>query len=326
MKRSSQVRLSAAVRRSSQCLVVLSLTLLLLGSPALAATPSYPSPPVVVNSVTQANCRKAKAFAVFSNDGDYDVFAITANGPTLYRQSQNWQQYVICSLPSGTTAPQYEQAQVVDINGDGWPDIVAGGWGEVLFWAENPMGTGHDPYTTPWTVHIIESGTFCHNVYFADMNKDGKMDVVTNEGIYIQGANNNWTPITGGRNSTGLPGFHGNGNVACCQGTATANMLNNGDGWNDLICTTYAGNNGNGLPIYHISWFENPGHTGGNSINDPWTEHIIDALYGGSANNPYCNSVTVVVGDLNNDGHLDVVAADQDGDQLGTHYHGSANR
>ena len=88
-------------------------------------------------------------------------------------------------------------------------------------------------------------------------------------------------------------------------------MLNNGDGWNDLICTTYAGLNGSGLAIYHISWFENPGHTSGNPLTGTWTEHVIDALYGGTANNPYCNSVSVVVGDLNNDGHLDVVAADQ---------------
>jgi hypothetical protein len=76
---------------------------------------------------------------------------------------------------------------VADIDNDGWNDIVIGGWGNVTIFAANPGGQGGDPYASSWKLFIIDSSRFSHEVCAADLNNDGKADVITTSGIYIQG-------------------------------------------------------------------------------------------------------------------------------------------
>jgi len=61
----------------------------------------------------------------------------------------------------------------MDVNGDGYMDLVGGGWfGKTMFWMENPKGQ-----KTPWTVHkVAEVGNVERNVFY-DIDGDGFVEV-----------------------------------------------------------------------------------------------------------------------------------------------------
>ncbi len=242
---------------------------------------------LIIDSRVENSSHKPKVFDRFSKDGVNDIGSLDKDGFKLYRYSQGWRPY---SIFKPGDPGDYEDAVSADINGDGWKDIVLGGWGNHTIWAENPAGKGKDPYTTPWTVHVIDSSRFSHEVCAADLNKDGKVDVITTSGIYFQGATpDNWTFVDIGRGG---------------QGTQVANMLGNGDGYRDVIAV-YQGNGKN-----QIAWFENPCHTGGNPIKDHWKIHIIDGDPGGKEQaNKDMDELAFAIGDINKDGRPDLVAA-----------------
>lgn len=184
---------------------------LMVAKLAIAQTPDFKK--VVIDSTVQYNSHKPKVLGKFSRDKYNDVGTLDKQGFKLYRYTENWKPYVIFSPgnPQG-----FEDAQVADINGDGWNDIIMGGWSNQTLWAENPMGSGKDPYTTTWTIHTIDKTRFSHEVCVADLNADGKPDIITTSGVYIQSSNSdNWTFVNIGRYG---------------QGTFAANILNRKDG------------------------------------------------------------------------------------------------
>ena len=242
----------------------------------------------VIDSAIQYNSHKPKVLGKFSKDKYSDVGTLDNQGFKLYRYSENWKPYVIFSPgnPQG-----FEDAQVVDINNDGWNDIIIGGWSNQTLWAENPMGGGKDPYTNRWTVHTIDNSRFSHEVCAADLNGDDKPDVITTSGIYIQGTTpSNWTFVKIGRSG---------------QGTFAVNVLNKKDGYADVIglYRTEAEN--------QIAWFENPGHKGGNPLTDKWIPHVIDPNPGGDSCNFEMTTMAFTCGDINSDGRVDLVCASQ---------------
>jgi hypothetical protein len=242
---------------------------------------------IVIDPDDHDQFHKAHVLGKFSSDPYLDAGAETEQGFTLYRFSANWKPYVIFHDDSGP-----EDAHVADINGDGFNDIVLGGWSNKLLWTENPADGGNSPYTTPWKIHTIDTTRWCHDTWPADMDHDGKCDIVTNEGIYFQGANpDSWTFKDIGRGTKSL-------------GTAVGNMLHNGDGYNDVVAI-YQGSGHN-----QLCWYENPGHTGGNPRTGAWRIHVIDDMPGGSAN-VNCNEMSFAIGDITRDGRQDVVAACQ---------------
>lgn len=137
---------------------------------------------------------------------------------------------------------------------------------------------------------MVDSTRFSHEVCAADMNHDGKCDIVTTSGIYFQGATpNTWTFVNIGRGG---------------QGTHIGNVLHNGDGYNDVIAV-YQVNGHN-----QIAWFENPGHSGGSPIKGHWVVHIIDPNPGGAEGaNKDMDEMAFAFGDINHDGRPDVIAA-----------------
>lgn len=266
------------------------LALLLAG----AARPGQPKPRsaprfdrIVIDPRAQDSSHKPKVFDRFSRDGVNDVGSPDSDGFKLYRATQGWRPYVI--FPVGNPG-DFEDAVSTDINGDGWKDILLGGWGHRTIWAENPAGHGRDPYTTSWKVHIVDTTRFSHEVCAAILTRSGKTDIVTTSGVYLQGAKpDDWKFVDIGKGG---------------QGTQTAAILSRRDGLRDVVGVSQAGGRN------RIAWFENPGHTGGDPATAHWPVHVVDADPGGaSGSNKDMNDMAFAVGDINGDGRPDIVAA-----------------
>src|SRR5438093_2439821 len=58
---------------------------------------------------------------------------------------------------------------IADLNGDGKPDIVKGGW-----WLENPKDPLHDPWPEHW---FYKGWPDRAGVAVADLNRDGRLDI-----------------------------------------------------------------------------------------------------------------------------------------------------
>lgn len=118
-------------------------------------------------------------------DGDLDVLAVDANPPIWGRvywlenmdgSGEIWKQHMINDDFVGASA-----IRAVDLTGDGYLDVLASSgyaWGDfrVAFW-ENVDGTG-----TQWLEHSLDSGYDCQDVQAADINNDGAIDVISNNG------------------------------------------------------------------------------------------------------------------------------------------------
>jgi hypothetical protein len=161
--------------------------------------------------------------------------------------------------------------QVGDVDGDGDPDvIVPDGEKGAVSWFENPRPKG-DPARTPWNRHEIgDHGISAHDLEVGDLNGDGKLDVVTHNGHTSLWLQRAPDSWTKVTIATGGRG-----------GVALADL--DGDRDLDLVLAGY--------------WMEAPAEKAWGD----WPRHTIA--------NGWPDDVGVVVADLNEDGHLDVVLA-----------------
>jgi regulation of enolase protein 1 (concanavalin A-like superfamily) len=247
---------------------------------ALAATQTAPAAVSFSYSVVEPqqvfNGHKPKVIADFGLTGQAGIGIYFANqGFRLYRHP-NFTSFLITPYQQGAND---EDARVADLNGDGAPDIVIGG-SSGSYWLENPLRSGKDPYSSTWTLHHIDASHTSHDVLTGDINGDGKIDIATESGVYLQGSNaDQWTFVGLTQIRRGY------------QGTSLENVT--GDGFLDIIAPDPGGT--------RLSWFENPLHNGGNPVTDNWTEHIIDPSPG------FAGDMTSAAFDVNRDGHLDVL-------------------
>lgn len=166
-----------------------------------------------------------------------------------------------------------------DVDGDGWVDVVAGGWMESeLNWYKNPGAKGLAK-GWKWQASLLKN-TYPHNEAFDlhDMDGDGVPEIVVD-------CWNKKTPLRVwkfAKDEKGKPTIteHVIGKEGCGHGYAFGDI--NGDGREDVLC--------------EIGWYERPA---GDALAQAWKFHPETAVNHGSC--PF------LVVDLNGDGRNDLI-------------------
>jgi hypothetical protein len=185
-------------------------------------------------------------------------------------------------------AAEYMRANsdhVLDVDGDGWPDVIAGGWNEDgIYWYRNP-GNGPAERGKPWEMHLAWEArrlakTRGHMEMFAlhDYDGDGRPE--------LHSANyRKEEPLEVWRLTKGP-----DGQPALTPFVLGAEGGGHGYAWGDV--------NGDGREdvLTEVGWYERPA---GDPFARAWTLHAETALP-----HPSC---PFVVTDLNRDGRLDII-------------------
>lgn len=234
----------------------------------------------------------------------------------------------------------------MDVNGDGYLDIVTGGWfGQTVYWWENPKGQPAE-----WTVHEVAKTSNIERCVFYDIDGDGHVEVFSNtEPIHFfrldrdenGDALGHFTQYTiasegGGGHGFGCGDINGDGRADMVFsggwmeapadpydvnawtwhpgfnfGLASVPILIhdvNKDGKNDIIV-----GNGHG---YGLWWYEQ-------QDGDQWAQHVVETSRG--------QFHEMQLADIDNDGELEVVTGkryrahrghdESSADPLGTYYY-----
>ncbi len=262
-----------------------------------------------------------KAVGDINGDGEVDALAASSTGEGVFwYASPNWSKHRI-GLGDFST-----DMQTGDIDGDGDLDVIIPINKKSLYWFENPRPAG-DPTQTDWKRHQIDE-EYGHDVEVGDLNQDGLLDVVARDGetrIHIQQKGKDgaieWHQVTvptGGRGGTGLGDLDGDGDLDIAQNGYWLETPSDPDsewtrheiaeGWPKDCGVVVTDLNVDGSPDVLIAPAESSGKIVWYSAKDakagPWVEHVIEP------NTSFVH--TFKVGDINNDGLLDVVAAEME--------------
>jgi hypothetical protein len=180
-------------------------------------------------------------------------------------------------------------AAIADVNGDGNLDVIAavnaiGGGSPRQGAVITTLGNGNGTFQMPATVSLIGANSNPASLLVVDINGDGHLDVITNNG---------------GSVSTLL----GNGTATFATGTVNASMIGyslsaadlNGDGFIDLATADWYGN------------CVNVALGNGDGTFDPPSTVALP-----SASNPY----SLALADMNGDGLKDIIAGTYTGHTL----------
>ena len=232
---------------------------------------------VIESDLSQAH---ALGWGDFNGDGSDEIavgwrgkpfgLAVYKKMPTPpNRRTPLWRKFMVDSGGMAT-----EDLAVADLDGDGRPEIIAGGRATAnirIYWNST------DP---PWKRHVITQGFFNFTAIAADFTGDGKPDVISNDlrgrKTYLLAAPD-WKRIT---LHEGVDVIH------------SEVMDVDGDGDLDFIGARYSP----GL----VFWLERPK----NPLQDKWSYHVIDAHENGGVNGIH----GLILGDVDRDGKPDLIA------------------
>ena len=233
---------------------------------------------VVVDGTTRRNGRKPKV--IIDPDGHGAVVGAQRGvaGFALYRPGHR-----PAEINAYSGGPGAEDAQAADLDSDGMPDIVVGGLDQITFVLYNPRHHGcRDVYRCSWSRSVIDSTRPSHDVVVGDVGGSGRIDIVTESGVYFNhGLGRHWQ-------------FAGRALIARDgEGTSVGDLA--GDGIPDIVAPYRSGR--------VLARFVNPRHHGGDPARDVWIERTIDPhpLFSGN--------MTTAIADINGDRRNDIVLA-----------------
>jgi hypothetical protein len=252
--------------------------------------------PRLIPSITRDRGSFIRVFAAdFNGDGQPEVTTPNkgAQDPTRAAQEPKaisvfeirgeplddaaWVEHVL------TEVPWPINAQTVDLDGDGDSDVVAGSVAEGrAFWFEN-VGSGGAIEFAEHTIAVAEPGAAAppvvnaFNMDFADLNGDGRLDIVHFDTARLLGIDAAWLEQPESHDAAWI--FHRIGQYAPDQlvGFALADI--DGDGDLDLMTGGYSGASNAassraadgvadvGGSLGRLAWFENRGGAGN------WVRH-----------------------------------------------------
>jgi len=293
--------------------------------PQTASAQSFSAKEINPFNLSGVYRESAPTFADLDGDGDYDM--LTGNDYGVYNYSTYMDEYQFqyfenvgtaanpvfaapVNNPFGITSPNTDgelAPTFVDIDGDGDVDIMYGNYYSPMFYFLENVGTPTNPSFAPAVSNPF--GLTDHNGYssyssvlsFADLDNDGDLDMITGdyygEFYYFEntGDVNNPTFIAPVQNPFGL--------TYSSDRTAPVFIDIDNDGDYDLIHGDWSGD---------FYYFENTGTAstpafGSYQVNPFSLTEVGSGYYGGSQSKP-------AFVDIDNDGDIDIVAGDRDGD------------
>ena len=238
--------------------------------------------------------------SVHESDTEYD--GVADGHIRLAFGSEDPDQWTLLTLAEGEEAGAAEDVSIADLNGDGFPDIIAACEFAHLIYFQNP---GKEARSTRWEriIPSVASGKGSYiRVFFADFNGDGRPEVVApNKGTQAGRSDEtipraiSWFEIAGNPLEDKSWHEHELTRVAVPINSRPVDL--DGDGDIDILASSRA--------EARLFWFEN---LGGDSI--AFEEHRIDvaAQEGDSVNR--MTGFMFGFHDFSGDGRLDVLLSE----------------
>ncbi len=177
-------------------------------------------------------------FGDLDNDGDLDVIGRFNNDPVVYGWRNNgdpfgtWTQFTIKSI---TGSGNFFSCELIDLDHDGWLDIVAG-----FGIQAHVLRNDHTPWIGQWDNYRFAPSEWLafEDIKVTDFDHDGNLDIAcassAYDGVYIW--KNNGTPFRAGWDEYKIGTSTGGAEMRYLR---IADFDN--DGWDDLISSDFSG-------------------------------------------------------------------------------------